>query len=163
MQMTNEEIVRDYNAAKNKQKQVRILADLNQTSPSEILTILAAILHRRIERLRKIRSCMTPRWGHCTITAGVEGVKKPEKIMPRKKPKAEVPWDGQEPVRKARRAAQDNAPEAVQPFWQRMEAILDALPEKLPPEAAGSVQNLLQTLFADYLGQRLEGRVRDDA
>lgn len=118
--MTNEEIVRDYNAAKNKQKQVRILADLNQTSPSEILTVLAE--------------------------EGVEGVKRPEKIMPRKKPKAAA-----------------NAPEPVQPFWQRMEAILDALPEKLPPEAAGIVQNLLQTLFADYLGQRLEGRARDDA
>lgn len=72
MQMTNEEIVRDYKAAANKQKQVRILADLNQTSPSEILTVLAE--------------------------AGVAGVKKPEKIMPRKKPAAVAPAPEPAPV-----------------------------------------------------------------
>lgn len=39
--MTPEEIVRDYQQAKNKQKQIRILADLNCTSPSAIRLILA--------------------------------------------------------------------------------------------------------------------------
>lgn len=39
--MTAEEIVRDYQQAKNKQKQIKILADLNCTSPSEIRSILA--------------------------------------------------------------------------------------------------------------------------
>lgn len=40
--MTAEEIVRDYQQAKNKQKQIKILADLNSTSPGEIKSILAA-------------------------------------------------------------------------------------------------------------------------
>lgn len=40
--MTPEEIVRDYQQAKNKQKQIKILADLNGTSPGEIKSILTA-------------------------------------------------------------------------------------------------------------------------
>lgn len=35
-------------------------------------------------------------------------------------------------------------------------------PEKMPPEAEAIVQNLLQTLFADYLSQRMKGMVRDE-
>lgn len=128
MNMTSEEIVRDYTQAANKGKQIKVLADLNCVTPNEIRQVL--------------------------LQAGVEGVPTPKRIVKRK-PAPASPKAGQETA-----AA---APEPVQPFWQRMEAILDALPEKLPPEAAGIVQNLLQTLFADYLGQRLEGRVRDDA
>lgn len=41
MTMTNEEIVRDYNAAANKSRQIRILADLNMVSPDEIRAVLA--------------------------------------------------------------------------------------------------------------------------
>ena len=41
MQMTSEEIVRDYNAAANKNKQIKILAELNMVSPSEIRAVLA--------------------------------------------------------------------------------------------------------------------------
>ena len=125
MEMTNEEIVRDYNAAANKNKQIKILADLNCVSPGEIRAVLAQ--------------------------AGVPGVKMPERIVKRKaapaSPKAEQ---------------EASAPtEQAAPFWQRMEDILNALPEKMPPEAEGIVQDLLQTLFADYLSQRLKGRVRD--
>lgn len=58
MQMTNEEIVRDYNAAANKSKQIKILAELNTVSPSEIRAILAE--------------------------AGVAGVEAPKRIVPRK-------------------------------------------------------------------------------
>ena len=42
MVMTNEEIVRDYLQARNKSKQIRILADLNQTTKAEIRQILAS-------------------------------------------------------------------------------------------------------------------------
>lgn len=42
MVMTNEEIVRDYGQARNKSKQIRILADLNQTTKAEIRQILAS-------------------------------------------------------------------------------------------------------------------------
>ena len=58
MQMTNEEIVRDYNAAANKSKQIKILAELNAVSPGEIRAVLAQ--------------------------AGVAGVEAPKRIVPRK-------------------------------------------------------------------------------
>ena len=58
MQMTNEEIVRDYNAAANKSKQIKILAELNAVSPSEIRAVLAQ--------------------------AGVEGVNMPKRIKQNK-------------------------------------------------------------------------------
>lgn len=64
MQMTNEEIVRDYNAAENKNKQIKILADLNTVSPGEIRAILAQ--------------------------AGVKGVEAPKRIIQRK-PKPQEP------------------------------------------------------------------------
>lgn len=60
MIMTPEEIVRDYNQAANKQKQIKILSDLNCTSPSEIKSILAA--------------------------AGVEGVMPPKRIRRKTEP-----------------------------------------------------------------------------
>lgn len=125
MEMTNEEIIRDYNAAANKSKKIKVLADLNCVSPGEIRAVLAQ--------------------------AGVPGVKMPERIRPRKPEPAS-----------ANAEQKASAPmEQAASFWQRMEDILNALPEKMPPEAEGIVQNLLQTLFADYLSQRLKGRVRD--
>lgn len=58
MQMTNEEIVREYNAAASKSKQIKILADLNCVTSGEIKAILAQ--------------------------AGVDGVKMPERTRQRK-------------------------------------------------------------------------------
>ena len=58
MTMTNEEIVRDYLQARNKAKQIKILADLNQVTQSEIKAVLAA--------------------------ASVAGVKAPKRIVRRK-------------------------------------------------------------------------------
>lgn len=127
MQMTNEEIVRDYNAAANKQKQIRVLADLNTTSPGEIRRVLAE--------------------------AGVYGVEAPK----RGRAKKEASSQGSRTVKIPKEERTATAwPEPS--FWEHMEAILAALPEKLPPEAEGIVQNLLQTLFADYLERRLGGR-----
>lgn len=40
MEMTNEEIIKSYNEAKNKQKQIKILADLNSCRPIEIKKIV---------------------------------------------------------------------------------------------------------------------------
>lgn len=40
MQMTNEEIIKSYKEAKNKQKQIKILADLNCCRPMEIKKIV---------------------------------------------------------------------------------------------------------------------------
>lgn len=74
MQMTKEEIVRDYNVAANKSKQIKVLADLNCVSPGEIRAVLAQ--------------------------AGVPGVKMPERIRrqkvdpapePEQKPEGAVP------------------------------------------------------------------------
>lgn len=52
MTMTNEEIVRNFNQAKNRAMQVQILADLNATTPDEIKRILLAggIDHRKLPR-----------------------------------------------------------------------------------------------------------------
>lgn len=63
MQMTNEEIVRDYNSAANKSKQIKILAELNAVSPGEIRAVLAQ--------------------------AGVNGVSMPKRIR-QNKPESEV-------------------------------------------------------------------------
>ena len=109
MQMTNEEIVRSYNEAANKNKQIRILADLNCTSPSEIQTVLAK--------------------------AGVKGVTMPARIAKRR---TEAKVSGP-------------ASDLDKSFFDRVETILSALPE----DAVNHTQNLLQTLFADYLEQRL--------
>lgn len=65
--MTAEEIVRDYQQAKNKQKQIKILADLNCTSPSAIKAILAE--------------------------AGVEGVAAPKRMVHRSAPKQASVYD----------------------------------------------------------------------
>lgn len=65
MEMTNEEIVRDYNAAANKSKQIKVLADLNCVSPGEIRAVLAK--------------------------AGVPGVKMPERIVRRKPAEEKAP------------------------------------------------------------------------
>ena len=113
MQMTNEEIVRSYNEAANKSKQIKILADLNCTSPSEIQTVLAK--------------------------AGVDGVKMPARIA------------------KRRSEAKVSGPASAldKSFFDRVEAILSALPEDLSDDAVNHTQNLLQTPFADYLEQRL--------
>ena len=42
MQMTNEEIIREYRGAKNKKEQIKILADLNTCDTNTIKEILAA-------------------------------------------------------------------------------------------------------------------------
>lgn len=57
MRMTSKEIVRDYNQAKNKQKQIKILADLNQVYPSDIRAVLAEAGVEGVEAPRR-----KPRW-----------------------------------------------------------------------------------------------------
>lgn len=64
MNMTNEEIVRHYSQAKNKTRDIKVLADLNSTVPSRIRQILAE--------------------------AGVEGVAAPKRIPERPRERAEV-------------------------------------------------------------------------
>ena len=133
MQMTNEEIVRDYNAAANKSKQIKILAELNTVSPSEIRAVLAQ--------------------------AGVEGVEAPKRIRQRgtevrKRSQTEKAEPREEP---------EKATSSHPAFYNQVEAILDALPECMSREAVSCTQNLLQTLFADYLDQRLGERVHDEA
>lgn len=69
MTMTPEEIARHYVQAANKTKDIKILADLNCVSPSEIRAVLAQ--------------------------AGVEGVEAPKRILP-KKPASPPPADTSE-------------------------------------------------------------------
>lgn len=58
--MTPEEVVRNYNQAANKQKQIKILADLNMTKPSEIKAILAAVGVEGVEAPKRIRRKAEP-------------------------------------------------------------------------------------------------------
>lgn len=52
MQMSNEEIIRHYNQAKNKKADIEVLADLNLVKPEVIKKILgdAGVLRRKYER-----------------------------------------------------------------------------------------------------------------
>lgn len=55
MEMTKNEILRNWEGAKNKKEQIQILADLNQTSPEDIKDILLemGVDYRRLPRERK--------------------------------------------------------------------------------------------------------------
>lgn len=55
MEMCNADIRRDYEAAADKKKQVKILADLNQTTPEKIIEILKSegVDHRSLPRVKK--------------------------------------------------------------------------------------------------------------
>lgn len=92
-------------------------------------------------------NCVSPGEIRAVLAAtGVPGIRAPERIR----------------RQKAEAAAERPQPETASAlsFWEHTEAILAALPDELPPEAESIVQNLLQTLFADYIGRRLEGRAR---
>lgn len=132
MQMTNEEIVRDYKAAANKSKQIKILAELNTVSPGEIRAVLAQ--------------------------AGVEGVEAPKRF---RKQKPEVQTEQQTESAAPPEAAAVLSP-ALPVFYSQVQTILTALPEHMSREAVSCTQNLLQTLFADYLEQQLGEKVRDE-
>lgn len=91
-------------------------------------------------------NCVSPGEIRAVLAAaGVPGIRAPERIRRRKAAVTEKP-----------QPETASAPS----FWEHTEAILAALPDELPPEAESIVQNLLQTLFADYIGRRLEGRAR---
>lgn len=126
MTMTHEEIIRDYKQASNKQKQVRILADLNCVSPSEILTISAE--------------------------NGVEGVKMPSRIMPRKQP-VQAPAS---PSHTGVQAGGDTV-------YGRIETILGAVPEDATQYMRSNAVNLVVSMFTDYVEKRLGKETRHDA
>lgn len=113
MTMTNAEIVRHYQEAANKSKDIRILADLNCCAPAEIRAILAR--------------------------AGVPGVKAP--VRQAKSPASPAP---------AKAPAQAEAN-----IYDRIEAILSALPPDMPEATRREAGELLLGLFADYLTERL--------
>ena len=113
MTMTNAEIVRHYQEAANKSKDIKILADLNCCAPSEIRAILAQ--------------------------AGVPGVK-----APARQAKSTVPPS----PAKAPAQAEAN-------IYDRIEAILSALPPDMPEATRQEAGDLLLGLFADYLTERL--------
>lgn len=114
MTMTDAEIVRHYQEAANKTKDIKVLAELNLCAPADIRAILAA--------------------------AGVPGVKPPV----RRRPAGAEP-DARETYR---------APEHGR-IYDRIEAILAALPPDMPEATRREAGNLLLGLFADYLAIRL--------
>ena len=128
MQMTNEEIVRDYNAAANKNKQVNILAELNTVSPGEIRAVLAQ--------------------------AGVEGVDMPKRIR-QSKPEREAPQGGAFSAKRAVGPPTAKVQESNPAVYQRIEMILDALPEDASKYTRDTAGDLVAALFKDYVRQRL--------
>ncbi|MDE7245147.1 MAG: hypothetical protein K2O18_14405, partial [Oscillospiraceae bacterium] len=54
MKMSSEEIVRDYLQARNKTRQIKILADLNMVKPSEIKAILAGASVAGVEAPKRV-------------------------------------------------------------------------------------------------------------
>ena len=94
MQMTNEEIVREYNAAANKSKQIKVLADLNCVTSREIKAILAQAGVDGVkmpERTRQRKPVQTPETGPAARTVYVQV----EAIL------AALPEDASEAVRRS--------------------------------------------------------------
>ena len=78
MTMDKGEILRDYKSAKDKAAQVKILADLNDCTPAEIVGIIAGQIpsKRSISKLIKRYGCEPPvaqtseqqkRWSACAV------------------------------------------------------------------------------------------------
>ena len=111
MEMTPNEILRDFNSAKNKRTQIQILADLNLCDPSDIAAILIAggADKRQIPREYKPDFCPVPT-GSATKTHTTH-------IAPsaRLKPRALHDWDRMVDLANAVRdtVATGKAPEAV--------------------------------------------------
>lgn len=151
--MKNEDIVREYAQAKDKNKQVEILADMNLCSRQEILDILQ-------------------RHG------AVSGSKKRTKSAQKKAPKKKVVWSG-ELTRELLRLSEQNTPK--EEIAQRLGVDLLAVKNKLQrmkreqPEPLAS-QTVQQTtapsnrlsdrlaraaLYADFLSAADPDRLRD--
>lgn len=129
MNMTNEEIVREFTQAANKSKQIKILADLNCVTPGEIRQVLAA--------------------------AGVEGVKAPERIVRRRDSAAARPAAGCEAEGAGQNAVRPA--EAWPDIYTRIETILGAIPEGASEYMISNALNLVQSMFSDYVLKRMKG------
>lgn len=125
MTMTNEEIVRDYLQARNKSKQIKVLADLNTVAPAEIRAVLAE--------------------------AGVEGVAAPKRIVRRKKPPTAPPPEAEAPLSAAPEPPQTDGPD----IYRKIENILAALPGDMGPKARWAAGKMVAEVFAEYLMARL--------
>ena len=126
MTMTNEEIVRDYLQARNKQKQIKILADLNQTSQSEIKAVLAA--------------------------AGVAGVKAPKRIVRQKtEGNTPAPTPAPPPAAEPDDCSQEvNVYDQIEAILTAVAAV-----DGTSLEVRCKAGEFLKAMFADYLKERL--------
>ena len=111
MEMTPNEILRDFNSAKNKRTQIQILADLNLCDPSDIAAILIAggADKRTIPKEYKPDYCLAPTRS-TTKTRAV-----PDAPSTPLKPRALHDWDRMVDLAKAARdaVAAGKAPESV--------------------------------------------------
>lgn len=123
--MTNEEIVRDYLQARNKVNQIRVLADMNLTTMTEIKRIL--------------------------IANGVEDVAAPKPRGRRKKPAAAQLQEAETPPSAAPEPPQDDWPEV----YREIENTLAALPEDMGVKARWAAGKMAAEMFAAYLMVRL--------
>ena len=132
MTMTNEEIVRDYNQAANKSKQIKVLAELNCVSPGEIRAVLAQ--------------------------AGVAGVEAPKRGTRRK---TEAPGAGMARPQGSEGTAQGPAASEPR-IYDRIETILAALPEGASDYIKAMARNLVAAMFRENLEQRLGKAGQDE-
>ena len=123
--MTNDEIVRDYLQARNKSKQIKVLADLNTVTPAEIRAVLAE--------------------------AGVAGIEAPKRIVRRKKPPTAPPPETEAPPSAAPEHPRGDGPD----IYRKIENILAALPGDMGPKARWAAGKMVAEVFAEYLMVRL--------
>ena len=138
MQMTAEEICRHYTQASNKSKDIQVLADLNVTDKPSIRAIL--------------------------IDGGVlppdppKRGRKPRADKPAEEPPAAPTKRPRKPAAEAAsaQAAATKAPPPDASVYNRVEAILAAVPPGASEQARVHAHDLTMALLMDYIRRRLE-------
>lgn len=126
MQMTSEEIVRDYNSAANKSKQIKILADLNVVSPSEIRNVLALAGVADVKPPKRVRKRITEPPASCGASGPVSD---PDMLTGERIPAPEI--------------------------YGQIETILAVLPANASETVRRGAGDFLSGLFEEYLFRRL--------
>lgn len=141
MQMTRDEIVRDYNAAMNKRKQIGILAELNCVSPGEICAELTAAGLQDVEvpnRGRRKKAADVP-----PMPPEAHGSASPESAEAVQGPGGEG------------RASRKDSLESSPSVYGRIEVILEAVPGNASPYVRNTAKELVSALFREYVEQRM--------
>lgn len=166
MQMTNEEIIRDYRQAADKSAEIRVLAELNVTSRNEIIAILedAGEVLPGKRRAGKFDGKIKPLYEQglsdaeiarrlgCSLSTVGNWRKQhglPVSLSPAPAPaQTDVPHHA--------------GPALTWEIYERIETILSALPADASKCARDTAGNLVIALFRDHVRQRLGGGMQDE-